>query len=117
MAYVPVEADEKLLAELEEKHEDVLVIRGSSKAPWLLVVRRPKRNETILFKQQAKRAPELAAENLLRMITVHPDPRDKSSDPNPFDKQVDRWPFLCESAFNSDAFQEFLGLTVEAQVK
>lgn len=110
--YEPVTLSEEKLAELEEEHEDVLVIRGSEKAPWLVVLRRPKREEAILFKQAAKRDSTTANEQFVRRICVYPKPGDEA-----FEKQVRRWALMTDGIAISPGFQEFLGITIENDLK
>lgn len=112
MAYVPVTVSDEQLSQLEEHHEDILVLRGSERAPWLLVVKRPNRQQTIAYKQHAKKDSTTANEALFRHITVFP----AAKDPD-FDRQLNRWPLLCDAAAGSESFADFLGTTVNEQVK
>ena len=110
MAYVPVTITDDELATLESEHEDVLKLGGGERAPWVIVLRRPKRQETIAFKQHANRDIATANEALVRRITVAPKGED-------LEKMIDRWPFLCDAVASSEAFKDFIGLAVGAQLK
>lgn len=110
MAYVPVSVSDEELARLEEKHEDIIMLRGGERAPWVMVLRRPTRQETLAFKQHAKKNQESANEALIRRITVAPQGDD-------LERQIERWPLLCDAAANNDAFQDFIGATVSEQQK
>jgi hypothetical protein len=111
MAYVPVTLSDDQKAKLEEEHEDILVLRGNEqRAPWLVAIRRPKRTETIGYKAAAKRDATTANEQLVRKITVYPTGAD-------LEKQLDRWPFLCDGIADSEAFKDFLGLSTSEDLK
>jgi hypothetical protein len=110
MAYTPVTLSDEQKAALEADHEDILIMRGSERAPWLIVLRRPKRPETIGYKAHVKRDPTTANEQLIRKISVYP----KDGD---FEKQIERWPFLCDGIADAEAFKDFLGLSVAEDLK
>lgn len=110
MAYVPVEVTDEQIAALEAEHEDVLVLRGGERSPWVIVARRPTRQESIGYKTHAKKEPATSSEALLRRVTVAPSGAD-------LDKQLNRWPFLCDAVVASERFQEFIGLAVSDQLK
>lgn len=112
MAYVPVEVSAEEIAQLETKHDDVLVMKGGESSPWTVVLRRPKRQETIAYKQHAAKDQPTSAEALIRRICVAPDPKTDE-----FEKQMDRWPFFCDAIMASTTFREFLGLSASEQVK
>ena len=111
MAYTPVNLSDEQKAALEVEHEDILVLRGKPEvSPWVVVIRRPKRQETIGYKSAVKRDPTTANEQLLRKICVFPQAAD-------FERQLDRWPFLCDACAGSQAFNDFLGLSVAEDLK
>lgn len=108
--YVPVELDDATRARLEEEHGDILVLRGTEKSPWVMVVRRPTRQETLGYKAVSKRGDGTANESLLRRTTVFPTGAD-------LERQLQRWPFLADGIADSGAFREFVGIAVEADLK
>lgn len=108
--YVPPVLTDEKLKELEDEHEDVLVLRGTEIAPWCAVVRRPNRKETIAYKSQARRDPATANETLIRLICLFPRGDE-------FQRMLDRWPFLVDGVAQSPAFNNFIGLTVDEQLK
>ena len=109
--YVPVTLSEEQQQKLEDEHEDILVLRGPSAiSPWLFVVRRPNRQETIGYKQAAKRDQTTANEVLIRRITVFP----KGDD---LEKQLARWPFVPDGIADNEAFKEFVGIAVDESLK
>ncbi len=111
MAFTPVTITDEQKASLEEKHEDILICTGDPEfSPWLVVVRRPTRQETIGFKAHAKKDETTANEQLVRRIAVFPSAAD-------LDRQIERWPLLCDGISGSDKFRKFLGFNVEASLK
>jgi len=111
MKYAPITLDPVEQAALEEKHEDILILRGDQEmSPWLLVVRRPTRQETLGYKQHAKRDSTTANEVLIRKLTVYPTGA-------ALDAQIERWAFLCDGAVADEKFSRFMGLSVEASLK
>ncbi len=110
--YVPVTLDEETRARLEDQHEDILVVKGGERAPWVLVLRRPNRQETLAFKAHARKDSATANEALIRRVTVYPDP--KSAD---FDKQLERWALIPDFVADSQSFKEFLGGGIESDLK
>ena len=110
MPYVPVEITPEQLTAFETEHEDICVVRGTAKAPWVYVMKRPTRQQTIAYKQHAKRNLSTASEALLRHIVLAPTGEQ-------LQKQIDRWPFGVDAAISSDSFQEFVGITIDEQVK
>lgn len=110
VAYTPVTLSDETKSALDSEFDDILVMRGGARAPWLVVLRRPKRQETIGYKAHAKRDPTTANEQLIRKIACYPKDND-------FEKQLERWPFLCDGIADSEAFKDFLGLTVSEDLK
>lgn len=110
MVYVPVQVTDEQLAAFEAEHEDILVLRGGERSPWTYVLRRPTRQETIGYKQHAKKDASTASEALVRRIVLFPNAGD-------LDKQINRWAFSVDAVVGSDAFQEFIGLAVSDQLK
>ncbi len=110
MAYTPVTLSDEQKAALEAEHEDILVLRGGERAPWVVVIRRPKRQETIGYKTAAKRDNTTANEDFIRRIAAYP----KAGE---WERQLERWPFLCDGIADSNSFKEFLGLSVAEDLK
>lgn len=110
MAYTPVELSDAQKSALEAEHEEILILRGNAKAPWLVAMRRAKRPETIGYKNHAKRDATTANEMLVRKIAVFPTDR-------AFEDQLERWPFLCDGIADSEPFKDFLGLSVAEDLK
>jgi len=110
--FVPLTITDAQIADLDEEHEDILVLRGPEKAPWVCVVRRPTRKETVAFKNHAKRDSATANEQLIRAICVFPS--GKSED---FERQLNRWPFFVDGLTDTKSFKDFVGITVEEDVK
>lgn len=111
MAYTPVTITPEELNALETEHEDIMRFDGDPDlAPWIVIVRRPKRQEAIAFKQHATRDIATANEALVRRITVFP----KGDD---LEKMFDRWHMLCDGIASSDRFKAFIGLAVGSQLK
>jgi hypothetical protein len=109
--YEPVKLDDATKDALEEKHEDILVLTGDAEmSPWLVVVRRPTRQETLGYKQHAKRDQTTANEQLIRKLTVYPSGEE-------LEKQHTRWPFFPDGIVSDDKFSRFMGLSVEASLK
>jgi hypothetical protein len=110
MAYTPVTLSNEDKARLEAEHEDILVLRGTDLSPWIVALRRPKRQETIGYKTHHKRDSTTANEQLVKRIAVFPTGAD-------MEKQLERWPFLCDGIADSETFKDFLGLSVDASLK
>lgn len=110
MAYTPVTLSDEQKAALEQEHEDILILRGGERAPWIVVVKRPSRKDTLAYKLFAKRDNTTANEEFIKRIRVFPDE-------SAFEKQLDRWPLLCDGIADSDAFKSFLGLAVGEDLK
>lgn len=112
MAYQPVpQLTDEQKASLESEHEDVLVLRGDpDMSPWLMALRRPKRQETLGYKSHAKRDQTTANEQLIRKIAVYPVGND-------LEKQLERWPFLPDGICDDERFKRFIGITVDADLK
>ena len=108
--FAPPELDEESRARLEEEHEDILVLRGGEKAPWTIVLCRPNRQQTIAFKQHARKDPSTANEALLRRIVVFPKGED-------LEKVFARWPLVPDFIADSAAFKGFLGGAVDDDKK
>jgi hypothetical protein len=109
--YEPITIDEATIAALEEKHDDVLILKGDPEmSPWLVVVRRPTRQETLGYKSHAKKDQTTANEQLIKRIAVFPVGDD-------MDRQLARWPFLPDGIADDDKFKRFMGLSVEASLK
>lgn len=110
--YIPVTVSVEQLNALEELHGDILVLKGTEKAPWLAVLKRPDRKTTLQYKQSAKRDSTTANEQLIRAICVFPDVKTPE-----FERQLDRWPLLPDGIAATEEFKEFLGLVAAEQVK
>ena len=109
--FVPFVITDEQIQALEDEHEDVLVLRGPEKAPWIAVLRRPTRQETIGYKTHAKRDSTTANEQLIRATCLFPK---KGED---FDRQLARWPFFVDGLADSKSFKDFVGITVESDLK
>jgi hypothetical protein len=110
--YEPVILTLEKLAELEETHgeDNLLVMKGTERAPFVVALRRPDRKETIAYKDHAKRNSATANEQLLRKISVFPTGDD-------LEKQLARWPFLPDGVCDSAVFRDFVGIAVDESVK
>ena len=101
--------DEELKA-LDEEHGDVLKLHGSEAAPWMVVLRRPTRQEIIGYKHGIKKESFAANEDLIKRICVFPTKDD-------FAAQLARWPIFVDGIADSRDFKEFIGFTVDADLK
>jgi hypothetical protein len=110
MAFTPVTFTEEQRKALEEKHEDILVLKGNERAPWLAVMKRPSRQEAVGYKTHAKRDQATANEQLLRAIIVHPTGED-------LEKQLARWPLFVDGIVDTQAFRDFVGISVDDSLK
>ena len=108
--FVPFTITDEALAALEDEHEDILVLKGPEKAPWIAVLRRPTRQEAIGYKTHAKRDSTTANEQLITRICVFP----KGDD---FQRQLARWPLFVDGLAGSESFKDFIGITVENDLK
>jgi len=108
--FVPITISDEEIALLEDEHEDVLVCRGTEKAPWIAVCRRPTRQEAIGYKTHAKRDSTTANEQLITRICVFP----KGAD---FQRQLARWPLFVDAIAVAESFKDFVGITVEHDLK
>lgn len=109
--FVPFTITDEEIQALDDEHEDVLVLRGPEQAPWIVVLRRPTRQETIGYKMHAKRDSTTANEQLIRAVCVFPKKGDD------FDRQIKRWPFFVDGVADSKPFKDFVGITVENDLK
>ena len=102
------------LAELEEKHGDVLHLKSDSEmSPWAVIVRRPTRPETMKFKADSRKDGNqavLAPEAFIRAIAVWP----KS---HVMDEMVAKWSMFPDGICVSPIFREFVGLQVGSDLK
>lgn len=110
MAFAPVKLDDAKRAELEQQYEDILVLRGGDMAPWLVVIRRPNRKETLGYKRSIKMEDEEANYEFIKRICVFPDEAK-------FEEQLDRWGLFCDGIAMSLAFKQFIGIAAQSQVK
>lgn len=108
--YAPVVLDEETRQRLEDEHGDILVLKGGEKAPWVMVVRRPTRPETLAYKGAAKKQDGTANEQLVRRVTVFPAGAD-------LERQLARWPFMPDGIVDAPAFKEFIGIAADADLK
>lgn len=109
--FVPIELTKEKIAELDEEHDDVLVVRGDpDMSPWVVVVRRPTRAEIKMTKSVAKRDEGASNEQLIRSVRVFPEP-------DAFEAQLNRWGFMCDAISNDASFQKFVGLSTAASLK
>ncbi len=109
--YVTVKPNDTEMADLEAKHEDVLVLKGHPEmAPWLIVVRRPTRQESIGYKSHAKKDSTTAGEALVRRITVFPAQAE-------LDRILDRWPLAPDFILDDQTFKDFVGLAASSSLK
>lgn len=113
--FVPLTLTPEKQEELETEHEDILILQGSTMSPWLVVLRRPTRPESIGYKQHAKRSPETANEQLIRSICVYPDP--KAGKDGDFERQLARWPLFVDCVADNERFKEFIGFAVDSTLK
>lgn len=110
--FKPLELTPEMEADLEEKHEDILVLRGPEEAPWVVALRRPSRQETIAYKHAAKSSAATASEALVRAICVFPEAKTQD-----FERQLQRWPFFVDGLVDARKFRNFVGITVENDLK
>lgn len=111
MSYQTVEPTQELLNELEQKHGDILLLRGDKRmAPYLFVFRRPKRQETIGYKVHLKKDSTTANEELIRRIAVYPDKPE-------IEKIFDIFSFAPDGCVNNSDFQNFVGISTAADLK
>lgn len=108
--FEPIVLSEEKRNALEEEHEDILVLKGPEKAPWVVVLKRPTRQQAIAYKNHAKRNSETANEQLVRATCVFPTGDD-------FDRQLTRWPFSVDGIADSQSFKDFVGIAVDESVK
>lgn len=111
MSYQPVTPTSEQLAELETKHGDLLALSGDPKySPYLMVFRRPKRQEIIGYKHHLKKDSTTANEELVKRIVVFPDKAE-------LDRILDVFPLAPDFCVNDDSFQKFVGLASAADLK
>lgn len=112
MAYEPITITPEQLAALDSEHDDVQVFKGSAKAPWIAVLRRPTFDESIAYKAMAAKPEQkpLSAVKLIERICVYP----KGPD---WKRQFDRWPFFPDAVSINPAFEDFIGASLTAAEK
>lgn len=106
MAYQPVVLEDAKRAELEEKHGDVLVLQGTERSPWVVVLRPCNARDVDALRVAKARDATTANEVFVRRVAVFPEAED-------FERQVARWPMLCDGIYVSDAFKEWAGLVAD----
>lgn len=111
----PPELTAAKLAELDAEHEDVLVLRGDDEmSPWVVVIKRPSRPQTIQYKTTSRKAEGnqavLANEQLLRQIIVWPEQHH-------VDAMFARWSMLADGIALDSTFKRFIGVATEAGLK
>lgn len=111
MAFEKVTISDEQKASLEEKHEDILLMRGDEEmSPWLVVVRRPTRQEIKAYKTHLTKDATSASEMLVSRLCVYPTQDE-------FNRQVDRWPLLVDAVMADDKFKSFVGVSTNASLK
>jgi hypothetical protein len=108
--FAPLKLDDELKARLEDTHEDILILKGSERSPWIYVVRRPNRKEVLAYKHHAKRQDGTANEQFIRHITVFPTGDD-------LERQLERWPLAPDAISDASAFKDFVGFSVNEDLK
>lgn len=110
--YEPITITDEELARLDAEHDDVFAFRGKSKAPWLAVVRRPTFQESQAYKAMAADPAKkpLANVKLITAICVYPKGED-------WKRQFDRWPFFPDGLADSEAFKDFIGVSMAEDEK
>lgn len=110
MSYQLVTPTQEQLDELESKHGDLLVLQGGKRSAYLMVFRRPTRQETIGYKLHVKKDATTASEALCKRIVVFPD--------KPvLDELLDKFGFAADFCLNSEEFQDFTGMANAAELK
>ena len=82
----------------------------SEMSPWLVVVRRPNRQEIKAYKTHLNKDATSAGEMLVSRLCVYPSQDD-------FNRQVDRWPLLVDAILAFDKFKDFVGVSTTASLK
>lgn len=103
--FTPPTPSPELIAKLEDEHEDVIVIRGTERAPWAVILRRPTRQESILYKQHGKKdGPQSVTANdaFVRKIAVWPEM-------STLEAIIAKWPFMPDAVTSNSGFKEFVG--------
>lgn len=114
--YVPLTITNEQLDALDEEHDDVMPLKGSERAPWLCVVRRPNAEEALAYKTMAADPLKKTSANvkLITAISVYP-----KKDTDEWKRQYSRWPLFPDGLVAKKCFEEFCGLegVVEAREK
>lgn len=108
--FVPFTITDEELKALDEEHDDVLKLHGSEYAPWVVVLRRPTRQEIIGYKHGVKKESFEANADLIKRICVFPSKEDMQ-------RQIDRWAIMVDGIADSREFKEFIGFTVDKDLK
>ena len=112
--YVPLEISKEDLARLEEEHEDISVYRGTERAPWLVVVRRPTFQESQAYKTMGADPIKKPLANVKLITAISVFPKNGTED---WKKQFDRWPFFPDGIADSDDFKDFIGIALSSAGK
>ena len=110
MSYQPVTPTQEQLAELEQKHGDLLVMSGGKRSAYCVVFRRPNRQETIGYKMHVKKDSTTASEAMFKRIAVFPDKQT-------LEELIEKFPLASDFCLNHESFQDFVGLASEADLK
>ena len=105
MAYVPVTITDDRLAEFDAEHDGILIMRGSERAPFLYVLRRPTEREARAYQGMLRgKDPDVMKANrlFLTSMCVHPTGAE-------LEGQIARWPASPGAVLASEAFTEFSG--------
>lgn len=107
----PVPTKEQVEA-LDIENDDVLHLDGGEMAPWHIVVRRPTRNETLVYKAAARREGQSATANegLIKKIAVFPDA-------DAMKRICEKWALAPDGIVDSAKFKEFVGISAQADLK
>ncbi len=107
--YEPLQISDEALALLDNEHDDVFAFRGKPTAPWIAVVRRPTFQESQAYKAMAGDPAKKPLANVKLITAICVFPKGGSDE---WTSQFNRWPFFPDGIADSEAFKDFVGLSM-----
>jgi hypothetical protein len=114
-AWQPPQLTQDILDQLEAEHEDLIIMRGDpDMSPWVMVLKRPTRPQTLLWKSNSRKTDGqqavIANEQLIRATVVWPETHH-------VDAQIAKFSLMPDAIVNSERYRAFIGVAADADLK
>jgi hypothetical protein len=114
-SWQPPVLTQEIIDRLEAEHEDLFVMRGDPDlSPWVMVLKRPTRPQTLLWKSNSRKTEGqqavIANEQLIRATVVWPEVHH-------VDAQIAKFSLMPDAIVNNDRYRAFIGVAADADLK